>query len=314
MKKLTILLLFLLIMSCQNSLDVNEPDSTTKNSVNTFSKFQLSNDLTLNEDGFNEYLLAENLVNPEGIIFHPQSNGILVTQSTVGNIMEITRKGESSEFSSIPDVYPPEVALIDLLFDPTRGVFVTSLRHGNIYLIDKSNNLTNFASELFYPLFMEIDREHNLYVSELYGNCITRIDPLQNKTNIIEGVWRPRGIVFDNKEKLYVLTNWDTKEIRMFDIKNSSDFPINFSDGELITTLSGSDNPQDIVLGFNGDLFVVDNTTIWRITLDGNVSKFAEGLSGPHNTINSTSRKDLMVTDYGTGKVYGISKKNFVIN
>lgn len=54
--------------------------------------------------------------------------------------------------------------------------------------------------------------------------------------------------------------------------------------------------------------------SIWLIKLDGSISKFADGLVGRFNTINSTKYGDLMVTDYDGGKVLGISKKKFKLN
>lgn len=316
MKILTVLIVVQFVFSCQKSSeDITGPVSQSDLSLEKHSEYPISSDLTLYEPDFKEYLLADNLSNPEGVVVHDKSKGILVGQSVLGNIISVDHEGVHSEFASIPHDNPPYTALIDLLYDKKMGVFVTSLRHGKIVRIDESGNQTDYATGLNYPLFMESDHKRNLYVSELFGDCITRIDPLQNKTKIIINneidPWIPRGIVFGKKDKLYVLAASPRKETWMYNNKKNSVFPMNFSDGELIATLSDSNNPQDITIGDKGDLFVVGESNIWRVKLDGTVSKFADGLVGVFNTINSTKHGDLMVTDYAGGKVLGISKKKF---
>ena len=202
------------------------------------------------------------MIYPEGVAYQSKSKELLVGQSTIGNIISVDRNGVNSEFAVIPHVQPPTTALIDLLYDKKRGVFVTSLRHGKIVLIDKSGNQTDFATGLNYPLFMELGRKNNLYVSELFGNCITMIDKSQNKTKVVINDqvdnWAPRGIVFGKKDKLYVLSGSPRNDIRMYDIKKNTVFPLNYSDGKLRATLSDAHFPQDLTLGLKKDLFVVD--------------------------------------------------------
>jgi len=319
MKTFIIFLTLLFILGCQKSFDLNEPKSESNYSTDQLSKFPITNDIAVSPD-FNAYLIAENLTTPEGAVFHPKTKELLVTQSSVGNIITINRLGDIGEFCEVPCDNSP--ALIDLLFDLGRGIFVTSLRDGKIFLINKFGDITEFASELNLPLFMEMDDIHNLYVSELYGNCITRIDLFKNKTQIINfngynTNWSPRGIVFDDEENMYVLSG-RTNEIMLIEINNSSDFPIYANENNVILRLDIANSPQDIAIGFDGDLFVVDNSVIWRIGLDGNVvvnvSIFVTGLNGPYNTIHSNRSGNLIVTDYGAGKVFGISKTKFAIN
>ena len=271
MKKNIILILLSLFIGCQDSIDINEPNQ--KVSLEKLSNFPVADNITIEDSEYNVYLLADNLTSPEGVIYHPRSQGLLVGQSTIGNVVNLDRKDNISEFVNLNLITPPTITLVDLLSDPHRGIFITELRRGIIYLTDKKGNYTEFASGRIYPQFMELDHKKNLFVNESRGNCITKIDANQNKMKIVdfddEGFMIPGGIVFDKNEKLYVLIT-STKEILMYDIKNSSNFPLSYSDGSLIAKLPAESNdPLDITIGFGGDLFLVDANNVWKIKITG---------------------------------------------
>ena len=103
-----------------------------------------------------------------------------------------------------------------------------------------------------------------------------------------------------------------------FDLKKEVNLPILATEEYTITIVEGADSPQDMTIAMNNNLFVVDKYNIWIVEMDkdqvSGVSLFISGLIGPYNTIHKNSKVDLIVTDYGAGKVYGISENIFAIN
>jgi DNA-binding beta-propeller fold protein YncE len=313
MKKLFFLLLVVSFISCQQS-SKSIITSNQKDVPNSLAKNTIAADLEMHESGYTPYLLFDNLTSPEGITVFPKTREVLVGQSRISDIVAFKNQGDVRQFAEIPF---DRVGLVDLLYDPLRGVFVTSIFDCKVSLINKNGAVTEFSADLNYPLFMEMDSKHNLYVSEFYGSQIAKFDLFGNKTIVIDFKenldWRPRGIVFDRDENLYVLSCWKQKEIRKFDLHNASSFPIPLSNGELIASLEDIYSPQDITFGFGGDLFVLDSNELFRVKLNGQVSKFVSGLMGSYNTITSTLSGNLIFTDYGfgedgAGKVYSIKR------
>ena len=311
-RKIIYLIIVMCLLACQQSPENLVTSLEKDSSIKKLAKGQVPVDFVISESGYTAEVIAANLTAPEGTAMH--GNGVLfVLQSTKANILKITPSGNATEIAQIPFEEPPAPALIDLLIDPPRGMFVTLLRHGKIFNISFSGTVNEFASNLSYPLFMAIDHEKNIYVSELYGYSITRFDHPGNSTNIVEldSDTRPRGIEFDEQERLFVLSR--NGEIRRFDINSAPSFPMPLSSGILIAAITTADQVQDMTFGFDGDLFVVGINDVYRVKLNGEFTTFATGLQGPYNVINTNIKGDLLVSDYaqneeGAGRVIKINR------
>ncbi len=320
MKTLVFIFCLFLLLCCQKSITLNEPQTTSDSPNNNVLKYSISDDLTVNpEFDVNVYLLAEGLSDPEGAVFYPPSKGLLVNESLESKIVDLNRHGMISDFASIQFSNP---CLVDLLYAPNKGVFVTSLFDGKIFNINKRGIVEEYVNGLSMPLFMELDNKKNIYVSELTNNSIIKIDESKNISMVVDFAdyhyrYSPRGIAFDHKDNLFVLSGREN-EIMCFDIENKTEFPIIASASNVVAKLNEANNAQDLTIGLGGNIFVIDYYNIWMVEMNGtqatDVSIFVSGLVGPFNTIHSNSSGDLIVTDYGAGKVYGISKTVFAIN
>lgn len=319
MKKAFYFLLVLSVISCQQS-SKNIVSSLEQKSSNSLFKNTFTNDLEIHESGYSAYLLFDNLTSPEGITFLPKTKEVLVGQSAISNILAFNNQGNVRQFAQIPYDRP---CIVDLLNDPIRGIFVVSLYDGKIFLVDHQGNISEFAEGLNYPVFIEMDSKHNLYVSELFGRQITKIDLFGNKTIVVDFKenwdWLPRGLVFDKNEELYVLSDQGVHEIRKFNIHSATNLPLKLSNGKLVASIHEIPYPKDMTFGFDGDLFVLGSNELFRVKLNGQVSKFCSGLVGYYNTINSTKSGNLLFTDYAfaveeAGKVYSVKRSTFAKN
>lgn len=309
-KLLVLVFLFILFGCSRTPLEPQNPE-------NKLLKKNPPEGFIINEAGYEAEIIAEGLTSPEGV--GQMGNGILfATDAINGQVIKIEPSGRNIIFAQIPYNSPPSPALVDILIDKNRGIFVNLLRHGKIFRVTFSGQVSEFVSGLNYPSFLALDKEDNIYVSELYSYKITRVDPNGNKTTVIEmnSQNRPRGIVFDNEGRLYVSSAF-TGEVRRYDIQNAVTLPLHLNDGILIATIPGISSNyqlQDLTLSLDGDLFAVGNNNIYRVKLTGEVTTFASGLTGLYNTLQVDNKGNLIISDYkngqeGAGIVIEVSKQ-----
>ncbi|RMD99067.1 MAG: hypothetical protein D6814_06255 [Calditrichaeota bacterium] len=307
--KMALFIFMLLSISCQQTpQEVIEPQQSDRNfSIAKMARMRKPADIALLEEGFRAFVLIEGLTNPEGIDFNFANKKLMVVQATLANILALNKRGQARQFAQIPFTEPPEPILIDVVYDSICGSFTTLYKHGQIFHIDNQGSVTEFASGLDRPAFMARDRDLNLYVAEWGASRVLKFDCMGNRMTLIQGQgeprWKPQALVFD-EPFLYVLETWG--RIRRFNIMRDIDFPIPAENGKEIAAIWTGGRKMDLAIGFDGDLFIVAQNDIYRVKLDGTFTTFASGLQGPYNAIQSTFHGDLLVSDWGTGKVIRI--------
>lgn len=274
--------------------------------------------LLLQQPGFTAEVVASGLTTPEGAAM--LGNGVLyVVRSRVGDIVRVLPSGRSETFTEVPVAAPPEVALIDLLLDPSRGLFVSVLRHGKIFNVSFNGAVTEVATVPLFPSIMAFDPDGVLYVALLGARrSVMRLEST-GATSVVESDQadeRVKAIAFDDRGALYVaIADFAQTVIRRFDVSASASLPASAADGDLIAaglpgrTVGGVSEVIDIAWWreTGGDLFAATPGSIFRVNLaDGDVSRFASGLMGPFNLLGVTAAGDLLVSDYGIGEVIRI--------
>lgn len=167
--------------------------------------------------------------------------------------------------------------------------------------------VTTFASGLELPLFIEFDRDGNLYVANNNGSSIQKISASGTKTTFVNGLSSPRGLAFDGAGNLYVSQihravkyppsgmeafslHWNFTGFWGIAFDTADNFYVaSQSEGAIMKSSSTSlnlrfvtdlDTPQDLVLDESGNLYVAEYSTgtIRKITPDGANTPFATGL------------------------------------
>jgi sugar lactone lactonase YvrE len=144
-----------------------------------------------------------------------------------------------------------------------------------VYKIDINYNVKPFLSEPMNSTGLAFDRSGHLYISSRFDGNIYRAEPNGTLTTYAEGMGVATGVAFDSQENLYVGDRSGTI------FKISPDRQI-----FVFATLEPSISAYHLAFGPDGDLYVTGPTTssfdcIYRISQNGNVGKFFQGLGRP---------------------------------
>jgi sugar lactone lactonase YvrE len=196
------------------------------------------------------------------------SGDILVANTHLGNILQVTPSGAVSVFAT--GLGEP----VGLVRANDGSFFYTSNAGGSsIEKVSLTGVVTPFVSlpAGSFPQWLALDKSGNLYVSNALGQNIDKISPTGSITTLASGIAEPEGLAFDRSGNLFV-ADYLGKAI---DEVSSQGFVIPFVSG-----LPG--NPNDIAFDRGGNLFVSLNlqSQILEISPTGAVSTFATGIRG----------------------------------
>lgn len=275
--------------------------------------------------GFAAEVVAEGLAFPQGavqlghgVLFVTASDGLPVALSQVREIIRVLPSGEKNTFA----VLPPTGTVVDLVFDPVRGLFASTIPgtgdpQPTIWNVRPSGEVTQYAAVAQAPTFLAFDPEGRLVVNQAVGDVV-RIEADRSLTTLVDANpanTRLRGIAFDATGRLYVLANESPlgkTTVRRFDLAAAASLPVMLENGIIVTDALPFPPPirpvQDLQFWprAGGDLFTVDAEQIYRIRSDGAVAVFASGLAAGDRTFNAlslTQNGDLLVTEYTGGRV-----------
>jgi len=184
-------------------------------------------------------------------------------------------------------------------FPDPRGVAVDAagavyVANNNVYTVDKitgSAALTRVAGTLFsngsladlnHPEGVAVDASGNLYIADTWNDRIAKVTPAGTLTTLASGFSQPRGVAVD-----------DAGHVLVADTGNSVISSIDANG--VVTVVAGSPaqsgstdgpanlarfgEPRALAAGLDGTLYVVDGTTIRKITKTGTVSTLV-GVAG----------------------------------
>jgi hypothetical protein len=255
-----------------------------------------------------------------GVLFVTASDDLPVALSQVREIIRVLPSGEKNTFA----VLPPAGTLVDLVFDPARGLFASIIPPGpvglpqpTIWNVRLNGEVTQYAAVAGAPTFLAFDPEGRLVVNQAVRGVV-RIEADGSLSTLVAAnpaTTRLRGIAFDANGGLYVLAGESAlgkTTVRRFDLAAAASLPVTLENGIVVTDalpLPPSIRPVEDLQFWpraGGDLFTVDAERIYRIRSDGAVSVFASGLAvgdRTFNTLSLTQAGDLLVTEYTGGRV-----------
>lgn len=323
-RALSLLVAAPLLFACENP-------TTTSSTVMAAARVAETSSLVLHETGYTARVVANGLNLPQGTV--ELGNGVMFVNATgTGEIVRVLPSGAHAIFAAIP---PPPVpgysVLLDLIFDPGRGLFASTLRAPRatafpVWQVGMNGNTTPFGAVNGFQSFLALDNAGRLYVAQIHFG-VARIDLDGSVTRVVSLLTQPtptvRGITLDEQGRLYVLTTGRLLEqpvktrIHRFDLVAAPSLPLALAAGELITDdlpapTDGWLPVQDLLFWpkGGGDLFTVDPGNVYRVKLDGTISIFASGLTdtvagnnGVFNTLALSGAGDLLVTEYSGGRV-----------
>ncbi len=221
-------------------------------------------------------------------------------------LLKITPEGEIStlvEFDA--------GRLIDVVTDKNRGLFVSDIDEGKIYLVKIDGSYSTFASGFNQPTCMALNKQSELFVTELLlsiGEKVTKIAKDGTKTTVIvyddDLDINPNGIEFDKHGNLYVVEGW-TGEIKKFNLNNTI-LPIIASSIEPFATLDIW--PHGLAIDNKDNLWTLNQNELFNINPSGIVTSIVNTLEGPYNDIGLNKGGDIYFSDYGTGEVFILNK------
>lgn len=251
-------------------------------------------------------------------------------------IWKLSRQGERGKFSS--------VGVSKMTFGPDGYLYTINWHRGNpeIMKISPEGKATVFFTGLSHPSGIAFSPSGELYVADPGAQRIIKVGIDGKMTTIVDGLWRdPIAIRFDNRGNLYFTSQWaekresglykvspvdgsistivldavrgcfediaidDTGNLFLISITHGMLYRIN-PQGEVTILIEGWHNPQGMVVGSSGDLYIADSSRyplasgrILRLDMKGNVTTSTEGLRSP-NDLAFDSSESLFVADaYG---------------
>lgn len=175
--------------------------------------------------------------------------------------------------------------------DP-RGIAIDSagaayVANNNIYTVDKitgSGALTRVAGTLFsngspayldHPEGVAVDTSGNLYIADTWNDRVAKVTAGGTLTTVASGFSSPRGVAVDSAGHVLVADTGNSV-IRSIDssgvvtVVAGSPAQSGSADGPAHLARFGA--PRALAAGLDGTLYVVDGTTIRKITKTGTVS------------------------------------------
>ncbi|MFY0593061.1 LamG-like jellyroll fold domain-containing protein, partial [Roseivirga sp.] len=208
-----------------------------------------------------------------------------------------------------------------IVIDQEENIYVLDVWNNRIRKVDKEGNVSNFAgtgnngykdgpaseAEFNGLSGIAIDHDGNLFVSDFYNNVIRKITKngvvstfagdgqggFMDGTGLSSRFNGPSGLDFDGDGNLY-LADLRNNRIRKID-KNgvvntlAGGFSSQHLDGQ--GTDARFENPKDLTIDPNGNIFVISNLRIRKIAPDGIVTTFAgNGSPGDVNGVGTNAQ------------------------
>lgn len=174
-----------------------------------------------------------------------------------------------------------------------KTLYVTDIDHVKGYNTESGQLVQDIDFAQFGASFLNDlthDAQGNLYVSDMTGNFIVRIDTIeQHKVSIVvKGVHlgQPNGLVIHPKTKNLVMVSWAEGKV----VEITSQGTLKPLITKTFKNLDGVDFDPDGTLYFSS----FTEGKIYRVSVDGKVSIFQEGLKTPAD-INIDQKKNLLL-------------------
>ena len=291
--KIVPILICVFFISCSKELPI-EPNFETTDNV-------------LQKHSTTVKLFVDGLVTPEGMDF--AGSKLFVVESIPSRLLKIENDGNISTFVDFQ-----AGRLIDVLTDRRRGLFVSDIDEGKIYLVNFNGQVSTFASGLSGPTRMALNSKGELFVTELLGRVgekVSKISENGTKTTVIvyddtKNI-SPNGIDFDRAGNLYVVEG--RGEIRKFELDESTSLPIDASTVAPFVTGLSPFRLLGLAIDKKGNLWTLSDTELFRISPNGTVGTIVSGLVGPFNGVGIDGGGRIFFSDYGSGEIFMVSKQ-----
>lgn len=256
--------------------------------------------ITIHDPAFTTETIVAGLYTPQGSIAHGRGLTFIGISET-GEILRVTHGGGSAVHAQVP-LLPGRTrkALAYLEPAPDGGMYASDLRQGAVFRVDGGGVVSLFSAGLAAPYQLGLDTQDRIYVAELSGRRVSRLAPDGSRSTVVEFdvAERPTGLVVDDSDNMYILSGV-TGRIRKFVI--GSPEPAQFFTLPVVATVPGrsdTNRAENLTFGPGGDLFVMGDADLYRVSLVGAATLFATGFNGPFNTVSAATNDDLVVTEF----------------
>jgi sugar lactone lactonase YvrE len=245
-------------------------------------------------DGRTETIIAPlGMSNPQDIAFG-STGDLYVSNNEAGTVIRVRPDGQIIPLADDLWTYTPPLAVIAV--SPRGEIFFSEAAPGSdgrMVKIDQDGRVVPFTTDVYAPCGLAFGPDGLLYVAETGRGVISRAEDDGTVNPIVEELNTPHYLIVDDQGGFLVATSDPSQPGPEPFREPELNIPEPFwilkvsSDGErqVLANLENVWWVSNMILGLEGDLYVaatdMDGGHIFRITMQGAVSKFASGFRNP---------------------------------